>query len=168
MTLKLRVRSATPDDAQQLAALLNGIVEEGKTAIAEPFDATKVNEWFIVGAHCLGCIVAEASEGALVGFQALERFHHEELPPGMADIGTFIAPDARRKGVGCELTSMTVLRAASANITSLRAVIREDNLATQAFYRSCGFLALPEGSQSSHFHSQSHSHSTILFRTIGK
>lgn len=163
MTFKVRIRSATSDDAQQLATLLNGIVAEGdKTAIAEPFDATKVNEWFITGSHCLGCLVAEASEGALVGFQTLERFHHEELSAGMADVGTFIAPDARRKGVGRQLTTMTVQQAAPGNLSALRAVIRKNNFHAQAFYGSCGVVAAREGVQFNH----AHNHSTVLFYTI--
>lgn len=165
MPPRLRIRSATPDDGQQLAALLNGVVAEGdKTAIAEPFDAAKLNEWFITGAHCLSCLVAEASDGALVGFQALECFDRETLLPGMADIGTFIAPEARRKGIGLQLTDVTIQRATSDGINVLRAVVRKDNLHGQAFYSSCGFSVGTGLTQSS----DDHNTATVLVRTIGK
>lgn len=129
-----RLRPATPADAPALAAILNGVIAEGdKTAIAGPVTARDLDAWYVSGPDALCCILAEAEDGPL-GFQALER--HHPLPPGWADIATFVAAPARGRGVGPALWRAT---RASAGGLGLRAVIRSLNGGAIAYYRGCGF-----------------------------
>ncbi|TCU10035.1 GNAT family N-acetyltransferase [Rhizobium sullae] len=136
---KYLIRAATTLDSTALALLLNRIVEEGdKTAIDTTFDAREFQQWFITGPHCRSCVVAEATDGRLLGFQALERYH--DLPEGWADIATFLDASARGKGIGKALREKTFEAAEALGIGVLRAVVRAQNAQAIAYYRECGFM----------------------------
>jgi L-amino acid N-acyltransferase YncA len=140
-----RIRPARPQDAAGLAALLGRIIDEGdKTAIDSHLDASELSEWFITGKHVIGCYVAETGTGALVGFQAYERYH-EDLPAGWADIATFVDRAARGSGIGRRLFAETLAHAATTGTSMLRAVIRRENESAIAYYRACGFGGSPTG-----------------------
>ena len=135
----LRLRQAQAEDAPGLVALLNRVIDEGdKTAIASPLDPREFREWFITGAHCLGCVVAEADDGTPRGFQAHERYH-DDLPAGWADVATYVDRAARGSGVGRLLIGATLTRARATGTTTLRAVIRQGNDQAVRYYRRCGF-----------------------------
>ncbi|GAA1778959.1 GNAT family N-acetyltransferase [Agromyces lapidis] len=133
------IRRAEFDDADALAAVLNGVIAEGgKTAIDTPLTGSEFAEWFITGSHCISCVVAVADDGAFLGFQALERFH-EELPPGVADIATFVTAVSRGAGAGRGLFTATAAIAEEAGLRCLRAVIRRSNEDAIRYYRAIGF-----------------------------
>lgn len=136
----MQVRHAEIDDADALAVILNDIIAEGgKTAIDTPLTGAEFAEWFIAGAHCVNCVVAVDDDGALLGFQALERFH-EELPDGVADIATFVTSTSRGAGVGRGLfDATTAVVSEDAGLRGLRAVIRRSNEGAVRYYRSVGF-----------------------------
>lgn len=142
MTGSAVIRRATSDDAPPLAALLTAIIAEGgRTAITGPVTASSFRSWFLVGAHQVSCIVAQRADGSLNGFQIIERFH-EDLPAGVADIGTFVSDDGRRTGVGRALMAASIgFVSARDELHTLRAVIRSRNIDAVRFYRSQGFSA---------------------------
>ncbi|HLR46046.1 MAG TPA: GNAT family N-acetyltransferase [Deinococcales bacterium] len=134
----MRIRPAAVADAEELAGLLNDIIAEGgKTAIATPLTGPQFAEWFIIGPHCLSCLVA-TTDGAIVGFQALERFHRD-LPRGTADIATFVAGRARASGSGRRLAEATLALAEKTGVQCIRAVIQRSNGDAIGYYRSLGF-----------------------------
>lgn len=136
---RIRTRAAQPEDAGELAALLNHIIDEGdKTAIQSHLDEAEFREWFITGQHCIGCVVAETPGGALKGFQAYERYH-KDLPPRWADIATFVERTSRGWGIGQRLFSETLAHAANSGTTMLRAVVRAGNHQALSYYRGHGF-----------------------------
>lgn len=136
----IRVRHAEIDDADALAVVLNGVIAEGdKTAIDTPLTGAEFAEWFIVGPHCISCVVAVADDGGILGFQALERFH-EDLPEGVADIATFVTAAGRGTGVGRSLFDATAaVVAGDVGQGGLRAVIRRSNEGAIRYYRAIGF-----------------------------
>jgi ribosomal protein S18 acetylase RimI-like enzyme len=140
MTGTVLTRRAAVEDAAPLAALLTAIIAEGgRTAITGPVTAQSFRSWFLVGPHHVSCFVAQRPQKGLVGFQIVERFH-EDLPPGVADIGTFVSDDGRRSGVGRALMAASVAFAAARDeLHTLRAVIRARNIEAIRFYRSQGF-----------------------------
>lgn len=132
------VRDARPEDAPALARLLNRIIDEGdKTAIGQHVSAGAFTEWFISGPHCLGCVVAADSDDYL-GFQAVEAYH-DDLPPGWADIATFVTEGARGKGIGKALMTATMRNCNERQLQTLRAVIRRSNRRAVSYYRGMGF-----------------------------
>ena len=134
----MRIRHAEIDDADELACLLNDIIAEGgRTAIDAPLTGSEFAEWFIIGPHCISCLIA-VTDGTVVGFQTLERFHGD-LAPGAADIATFVAERGRSSGVGRSLANATAAIAEEAGLQSLRAVIQSSNEDAIGYYRSIGF-----------------------------
>src|SRR5690625_2741907 len=134
----MRIRYAETADAEELARLLNDIIAEGgRTAIDTPLTGPEFAEWFIDGPHCLSCLVA-VTDDVIMGFQALERFH-DDLPPGTADIATFVAEPGRAAGIGRSLADATVAIAKEAGVQRIRAVIQRSNEPAIGYYRSIGF-----------------------------
>jgi len=134
----MRIRHAEIDDAEELACLLNNIiVEGGKTAIDTQLTGSEFADWFIKGPHCISCLVA-VTDNAIWGFQTLERFHRD-LPPGVADIATFVAEGGRASGIGRLLADATAAIAEEVGIQCIRAVIQRSNEVAIGYYRSIGF-----------------------------
>jgi len=134
----MRIRHAEIDDAEELACLLNDIIAEGgKTAIDTPLTAREFAEWFIIGSHCISCLIA-VTDDAILGFQTLERFHGD-LPPGVADIATFVAERGRGSGIGRSLADATVAVAEEVGVQCIRAVIQRSNRGGIGYYCSVGF-----------------------------
>jgi L-amino acid N-acyltransferase YncA len=156
----VRVRDAQVADAPAMASLLNRVVDEGdKTAIEHHLTERDVVEWFVTGPHARGCVVALDGADRVLGFQAVETFH-DDLPEGWADIGTFVAAQARGTGVGHLLMTATLSRCREAGQRTLRAIIRSTNTGAIRYYRAMGFTdATGRGDLASG--------SVVLFRLIG-
>lgn len=131
------IRPATPQDAAQMAALLNRIIRiGGTTAHQQEKTAEKVRIDYVDGPDCLCCHVAE-EVGQILGFQALG--HHDGLPAGWGDIGTFVAPDVQARGTGAALFAATAASARALGVTAINATIRADNAPGLAYYSRIGF-----------------------------
>src|SRR5699024_5623930 len=109
----------------------------GKTAIDTPLTGSEFAEWFIIGPHCISCLVA-ATDDAILGFQTLEHFHGD-LPPGAADIATFVAERGRASGIGRSLADATPAVAGEIVVQCIRAVIQRSYGDAIGYYFSIGF-----------------------------
>ena len=133
------VRAAMDDDRHGLVDLLNEIVRVGgTTAIETPLDPATFADWFLDGARCLSCFVADAPDGVALGFQALGT--HAKLPPACGDIATFVRLGHAGRGIGRALFRRTVEAARKAGLTELNATIRADNDGGLGFYSRLGFV----------------------------
>ena len=86
-------------------------------------------------------VAIHAAKG-IVGFQSLDRW--SPLLPSMAhvgQVGTFLLPDWRRRGVGRMLWVATRSFARDAGYRKLVIQVRASNTGAQAFYGGLGFLA---------------------------
>jgi L-amino acid N-acyltransferase YncA len=134
----IHVRPATPGDIAALCDLLNVIIRiGGTTAIEQPLTEVQFDEYFVGGAACLCCLVAEDPDRGVVGFQVLGR--HADLPGDWADIGTFAKAVPKMPGVGTALFAATRTRAAELGVVALNATIRADNVGGLAYYEKMGF-----------------------------
>jgi L-amino acid N-acyltransferase YncA len=133
------IRDATPDDAPELAELLNAIIARGgTTALEEPFTPERLAEAYLIGSSVLCCFVAVDREtGRLEGFQTLGRY--PELPDDIGDIGTFARIDGKQRGVGSALFAATAERASQLGLSAINATIRADNVGGLTFYGKMGF-----------------------------
>lgn len=131
------VRDATSLDAPDLCDLLNAIVRAGgTTARLVEMTVPAFEDWYISGAHVIGCQVATQDDLRL-GFQGLSV--DDRLPAGWVDIGTFTQRGSAVRGVGTALFAATQARATGLGFTTINATIRADNVPGLAYYAKMGF-----------------------------
>ncbi|MEZ5912806.1 MAG: GNAT family N-acetyltransferase [Paracoccaceae bacterium] len=127
-----------------MAELLNAIIARGgTTAHQRPFDAERMRAHYIAPALGISCHLAEVG-GRLAGFQALEWCDPDwqgpgKLPADWAVVASFVAEEARGRGVGRALWDATRDAADAAGVKTVDATIRADNAEGLAFYSGLGF-----------------------------
>ncbi len=132
------LRPARPEDAPEMAGLLNRIIAMGGTTAHEtPFTPEAIQRHYIAGEEPICCHLALDDRG-LIGFQAVGR--NPALPEGWGDIGTFVAPDRQRTGAGQALFAVTLTAAKAAGLSTLNATIRADNVPGLGYYARRGFV----------------------------
>ncbi len=135
----ITTRTATLDDAQELCALLNQIIEiGGTTAFETPLTVTQFSDCFLRGPEYWSCYVAVDTRGALAGFQALK--HHAGLRDDWADIATFARAAPKVTGVGKALFERTKAIAHQLGVKAINATIRADNEGGLSYYERIGFV----------------------------
>lgn len=136
---RLIIRPAGADDAEPLADILNEIIQVGgMTAFEKPLSRAEFRSYFLDGADCLSCHLAEDRiDRQPVGFQALAK--HVDLPEGWADIATFGRLRPKLAGVGTALFAATLEKASELRLLAINAAIRADNRGGLAFYEKMGF-----------------------------
>lgn len=138
--MELVVRAVRPDDASELADLLNHIIARGgTTALEQPFTAEALAAKFLTGPEVICCFVAiDPVSGRLEGWQTLLR--NPSLPETIGDIGTFARMGSTRRGVGSALFAATRAEARQQGLAAINATIRADNTGGLAFYSRMGFV----------------------------
>ena len=89
-------------------------------------------------------LIAEENEWGILGFLVASIVVDEWELENIA-----VAPDARRRGIGCALMSALIDRARQSNATEIRQEIRESNTAAQKLGLSVGFMQ--EGRRPSYY-----------------
>lgn len=134
------IRPCRSEDLPELCELLNEIIAMGgTTALETPFTVPQFVDHFFNQQIQISCLVAEGTEGELLGFQVLS--FHEQLPDDWADIATFVRTSPRLSGVGSALFAETAALADKYDINMLNAAIRADNVGGIAYYEKMGFAA---------------------------
>lgn len=137
--MELEVRPVRPEDASELAELLNQVIAQGgTTALEEPFTPQTLARAYLTGPDVICCFVAvDRLSGRLEGFQTLGRY--PALPEDIGDIGTFARVGGVQRGVGSSLFAATRTEAARQGLSAINATIRADNSGGLAFYSRLGF-----------------------------
>jgi L-amino acid N-acyltransferase YncA len=135
----ITVRPATPQDADQMAALLNAIIETGgTTAFQSERTAQDIIAMTTRDAKQSFCHVAIEDGNKVVGFQYVNPSDHLSATTG--DIASFVAEGQQGKGIGGALISATREKALAVGFTEINATIRADNVPGLAYYSRIGFL----------------------------
>ncbi len=131
------IRRAGPMDANNMADLLNEIIEIGGTTamtspvdgatLANRIDATPLSIWHI----------AEDDNGTLLGFQWVEP--HAEHGETVGEIATFARVGQTGLGIGSRLFNQTCSVAKTLGYKWINAEIRSDNQGGLTYYQSRGF-----------------------------
>lgn len=138
ITINTRVRSAVSADATQMNKLINAVIEAGgTTAYENQLDADYIRHRFIAPDNNISCHVA-ISNGRLSGFQSL-IWGYDNMPEGWAVIATFVALDRAKMGIGQKLFSATRFAAKAAEVKTIDATIRADNIGGLKYYGGLGF-----------------------------
>ena len=141
----LSVRKATPEDAEGVAAVLNGAILGGSPTILDTPFSVADERTYIEGLAPRSFIhVAEIPGAGIVGFQAVIPWSdfattaHDHV----ATMGTFVAAAHRRRGVGASLARASFAAALALGYEKIFTDLRADNLDSLAYHLSLGFTVV--------------------------
>ncbi|WP_234170887.1 GNAT family N-acetyltransferase [Ruegeria pomeroyi] len=133
------VRQADAADAAAMSAVLQPILTGWNSA--RRGDAATVLGHYIAHPDRLSCAVACAG-ARILGFQSLKVARERndyDLPAGWGIIGTYVAGDAGRRGIGRALFGETLAAAQRAGLAHIDATIGANNAQGLAYYTALGF-----------------------------
>ena len=139
----LTIRRATEADAFGLVTILEGIAAERvHSAIDVVWPVEKQRTYLASLSDREAVHVAGTGTGQLVGFQILDLWAPTIISmQHVAQIGTFLIPQWRRRGVGRLLFRTTEEFARRAGYAKMIAQVRASNDPAKTFYRRLGFRA---------------------------
>jgi len=135
------IRRATEADAEAIIAILEGIASERiYTAINRPWSADRQRQHLASLSAREVIHVAETEPGAIVGYQPLELWAPSlDSMAHVGQIGTFLRPEWRRRGIGEALFQRAVDFARKHGYLKFVIQVRSSNTSAQDFYRRLGF-----------------------------
>ena len=141
MSTAVFVRTATVDDAEQVVAVMNGVIAEGTfTLFDTPFSLQDERDFIASRGPRSALYVAAGSDGDILGVQSLDRF--STLAASMrhvATMGTWLRRDARGRGIGRELAAQSLAFARRSGYTKIVIQVLAGNENALRFYRDLGF-----------------------------
>lgn len=133
------LRAATSDDATGMSGVLQPILTGwGSDRLGDP---ATVLDRYVNDPDRIACTIAEL-DGQIIGFQSLKRATEANpygVEPGWGIIGTYVALDAGRGGIGSALFAVSHEAARTAGLAWIDATIGKDNPKGLAYYRKMGF-----------------------------
>jgi len=137
----LAIRTAVEADAAAIVAIIEGIASERiYTAISRPWSADRQRQHLISLSPREAIHVAETERDGIIGYQALELWAPTlDSMAHVGQIGTFLTPEWRRRGIGEALFQSTVNFARDHRFLKFIVQVRSSNLSAQGFYRRLGF-----------------------------
>ena len=135
------IRKATVADAEAIIAILQRIASERiYTAINTPWSADEQRQHLASLSAREAIHVAETREKELIGYQTLELWAPTlDSMAHVGQIGTFLTPEWRRRGVGAALFHTSTDFARIQNYLKFVIQVRSSNVSAQAFYQRLGF-----------------------------
>lgn len=138
---RVRVRRATPADAEAITVVLAAVVaERAFSAIDRPWSVDEQRRYLAALGEREAFHLAEVA-GAVVGYQSLDRY--SSFLPSMAHVaglGTFVRAEWRGRGIGQALFTFTRRFAADAGYRKFVVYVRGSNTGAQRFYQRLGFV----------------------------
>lgn len=139
----MHIRRANIHDASGITAVFSVIVgERVHSAIASAWTVEQEAAYLAALSPREAIHVAVDDGGAIVGLQTLDRWSAVlDSMAHVGQVGTFLLPEHRGRGIGRELWKATVAFARSAAYRKIVIYVRATNLHAQAFYGRLGFRA---------------------------
>jgi ribosomal protein S18 acetylase RimI-like enzyme len=137
----LKVRRATPEDAPGIVAVLAAVIDERiHTAIDRVWSVEQERRYLESLSAREVIHVALDDADRVVGLQILDRWSAVlDSMAHVGQVGTFLLPAWRGRGIGRELWNATVAFARKARYQKLLVQVRGTNAHAQSFYRRLGF-----------------------------
>lgn len=141
MTKNIAIRRATPDDAEAIIRVLDGIATEGiHSAISKPWSAARQRQYLLALSDREAVHVAESPQKAVIGYQTLELWAPTlDSMAHVGQLGTFLQAEWRRAGIGEALFRSTLEFASARDYRKFVIQVRSSNTAAQGFYHRLGF-----------------------------
>jgi ribosomal protein S18 acetylase RimI-like enzyme len=135
------IRRASPSDAAGIAAVVETIAAERiHSAIDRAWTSEEESRYLTALSTREALHVAFDAAQGIVGFQSLDLWSPVlDSMAHVGQVGTFLLPGWRGRGVGRQLWSATRSFARDAGYRKLVIQVRASNTAAQAFYRGLGF-----------------------------
>ena len=130
----MTIRDLRPEDWHAVRA----IYEEGIRGGDATFE-TEAPSWERWDAAHLELRLVAERDGTVVGWAALSPASARRCYRGVADVGIYVAEEARRAGLGRKLLGKIVERSERAGYWTLTAGVFPENQASLGLHRACGF-----------------------------
>jgi ribosomal protein S18 acetylase RimI-like enzyme len=139
--IALQIRQASPADAPGIVAVLEAVVAERILTAIERVWTVEQEQRYLesLSPREVFHVAVDVTEG-IVGFQTLDLWSSQL--PSMAhvgQIGTFLFPRWRGRGIGRQLWKETESFAHKAGYRKLAIQVRASNIVAQRFYLGLGF-----------------------------
>lgn len=141
MPSPLKIRPALPEDAAGVVAVFIVITAERIHSAIESAWTVEQERRYLESLSPRGAIhVAVDESGEIVGLQIIDLWSSTLTSMAhVGQIGTFILPEWRSRGVGRQLWSVTLPFARAAGYRKLVIQVRGSNTSALGFYRHLGF-----------------------------
>src|SRR5262245_35010636 len=142
MPESVHIRKATADDAPGIASLMHAVVSErAYSAIDRAWSADEERRYLESLSSREAFHVAIAGSGEIVGSQSLELYSPVLTTMShVAQVGTFVRPSWRGRGIGPALFAATRPFAVACGYRKIVITVRASNAAALSFYRRLGFV----------------------------
>lgn len=143
--IDLEIRRAVPADAALIASIIERISAERRySAIDRPWSVDAQREYLSslsIREAFHVAVVRGDDIGTIVGFQSLDLWSRTLTSMShVAQIGTFLLPQWRHRGLGTKLYGRTEAFARANDFRKIVAQIRASNTAALSFYSTVGFI----------------------------
>jgi ribosomal-protein-alanine N-acetyltransferase len=138
----MAIRRAHAADAGAIAAVMAVVTAERiHSAIDRAWSADEQRRYIESLSPREAIHVAVDADAGIVGLQVIDRWSPITSMAHVGQVGTFLLPQWRRRGLGRRLWNATTAFAAAAGYRKLVIQVRGSNADAQAFYRGLGFTA---------------------------
>jgi L-amino acid N-acyltransferase YncA len=138
----IAIRTAGPDDAAAVAAVLNGAILGGSQTLLDTTFTVEEERAYIAGLPERSFVhVAETAGGCIAGFQTVIPWNTFETTEfdHVATMGTYVDVAHRRRGVGAALARSSFAAALDLGYDKIFTDLRADNLDSLAYHLALGF-----------------------------
>jgi ribosomal protein S18 acetylase RimI-like enzyme len=136
----ISIRRATPADAAGITAVMEMVTSERiHSAVDRAWGVAEQERHLASLGPREGSHVAIDADGSVVGVQSCSRWSGLSSMSHVAELGTFILPSMRRRGIGQLLWNATREFARDAGYRKLAIQVRGSNTSAQAYYQGLGF-----------------------------
>ena len=138
--MSLTIRRALPADAPGIVAVLEAVVSERVHSAIDRVWPVEQEQEYLESLSSREAVHLAVDGQRVVGLQSLDRW--SSILDSMAHVGqlgTFLLPVWRGRGVGSQLWRATHAFAREAGYRKLVIQVRASNVAAQGFYRHLGF-----------------------------
>jgi len=135
----IKVRKGLLQDAEEVAAVINSVIAEGKlTILDEPFTLQE-EEKFLASLNDREAIFVAEVDGKIVGIQTISLYSQMDANSHVATIGTWVHKDYRCRGVGKLLAKESFNFAKEKKFKKILIYVMAHNERALRFYESLGF-----------------------------
>ena len=135
-----RVRSAHSEDLDDIRRIYNeGIADRIATLDEDPKTPGEMVAWWADHVGRYAVLVAEDSNGVVLGWASLNPYSHRCAYRGVADLSVYVARNARARGVGSALLTALEKTANADGFHKIVLFTLPFNAGGQHLYQRCGY-----------------------------